>query len=69
MVDGPDWGIWQPDTVIKPKLDARTAIQKVREMNDRGQVLTLNLNMYEDGGISPESRVLMESVRKEIRGR
>ena len=69
MVDGPDWGIWQPETVITTMLSPGEALQIVRPMMERGQVLTLNLNMYEDGSISPQSRKVMETVRKEIRHR
>ena len=67
MVDGPDWGIWKPETVISPKLSTDEAVRIARHMAARGQVLSLNLNMYEDGTVAPQSRKVMEAVRKALR--
>jgi hypothetical protein len=70
VLDGPDWGINHPDTRInQPVFSAETAVGLVRRAAERGQTLSFNLLMYEDGSVSPESLNVMRAVREAIRGR
>ena len=70
VLDGPDWGINHPDTKIKqPAFSAEKAVGLVQRAAERGQTLSFNLLMYEDGSVSPESLEVMRAVRKAIRGR
>lgn len=70
VLDGPDWGINHPDTKInKPCLTPRRAVELVQKASARGQTLSFNLLMYEDGSVSPDSLEVMRAVRKAIRGK
>ena len=70
VLDGPDWGINHPDTKInKPCRTSRQAVELVRKASARGQTLSFNLLMYEDGSVSPDSLEVIRAVRKAIRGK
>ncbi|NQT51448.1 alpha-L-fucosidase [bacterium] len=69
ILDGPDWGIFQPDTTInRPVFTPEEAVGLVSRAAERGQTLSFNLLMYEDGAVSSESLAVMRAVRKAIRG-
>ncbi len=55
MADGPDWGIWKANTQIKPLITPKQAVQRVEHATKHGHVVTINLQMYEDGSVSPQS--------------
>jgi hypothetical protein len=67
-IDGPDWGIWRPDTRIVQVLNGITAAALVKDASQRGMPLSLNYLMYEDGTISPESLQTLRDVKTAIRG-
>jgi hypothetical protein len=68
-LDGPDWGVFKPETKISgPFFTPDHAAAMVRDASARGQVLSFNLLMYEDGSVSPKSLEVMRAVRKAIRG-
>ena len=70
VLDGPDWGINHPDTKIKkPCVSPEQAVELVKRASARGQSLSFNLLMYEDGSVSPDSMEVMRAVRTAIRGR
>jgi hypothetical protein len=70
VLDGPDWGIHKPDTKIqKPCLDPKQAVEAVQKASARGQALSFNLLMYEDGSVSPASLEVLRAVRQAIRGK
>jgi hypothetical protein len=69
ILDGPDWGINHPDTKIDPPtFSAEEATEMVRAAAERGQTLSFNLLMYEDGSVSPASLEVLRALRKAIRG-
>jgi S1-C subfamily serine protease len=68
-LDGPDWGIFKPETKITaPFFAPDHAVAMVQAASAHSQVLSFNLLMYEDGSVSPKSLEVMRSVRKVIRG-
>jgi hypothetical protein len=68
-LDGPDWGIYKPETKITgPFFTPDHAAEMVKDASARGQVLSFNLLMYEDGNVNPKSLDVMRAVRKAIRG-
>ena len=70
VLDGPDWGINHPDTRInQPAFSAEQAVGLVRRAAERGQTLSFNLLMYEDGSVSPASLDVLRAVRKAVRGK
>jgi hypothetical protein len=70
VLDGPDWGINGPDIKINPPaFSAERAVGLVRRAAERGQTLSFNLLMYEDGSVSPTSLEVLRAVRKAIRGK
>ena len=70
VLDGPDWGINHPDTRInQPAFSADQAVGLVRRAAERGQTLSFNLLMYEDGSVSPASLDVLRAVRKAVRGK
>ena len=68
QIDGPDWGINKPDTVIQsPLLTTDKAIRIALEAAARHQALSWNLLMYEDGSVSPASLSLLQQVGLALR--
>jgi len=69
ILDGPDWGIFRPDTRIsRPAFTPEQAVGLVSRAAERGQTLSFNLLMYEDGSVSPESLAVLRAVREAVRG-
>lgn len=70
VLDGPDWGINKPDEIINPPvLSPTAAITLVKNASSRGQTLSFDLLMYEDGSVSPASLEVLHALRKAIRGK
>jgi alpha-L-fucosidase len=70
ILDGPDWGIYQPETKIdSPRFSREQMTALVNNARERKLALSFNLLMYEDGSVSPESLDMMKYVRKIIRGK
>ena len=66
-IDGPDWGIWKPETKITPAIAAPQVITAIKEGIRRGMPLSLNFLMYEDGSVSPATMETMRAVKAAIR--
>lgn len=70
VLDGPDWGIYEPDTKIDPPQYTKDQIAAlIKNTTERKLALTFNLLMYEDGSVSPESLDMMNYVRTIVRGK
>jgi len=64
------WGHIQTNAVIeKPKFTLEQLTEKVRNAQKGRYPLSINLEMYEDGSVSPQSVSLLKELRKEIRGK
>lgn len=69
ILDGPDWGIWRPDTTIaKPVLTSEQIIDMAKCSKTHHVALSFNLLMYEDGTVSPASVDAVKQFGKTIRG-
>jgi hypothetical protein len=63
------WGHIEPNTIIsKPKftLDKLTAM--IRNAQQEQSPLSINLEMYEDGSVSPQSVALLKQLKEVVRG-
>jgi hypothetical protein len=70
IMDGPDWGIYKPETVIKPPVFTKDQIEQlVRNAMERKLAMSFNLLMYEDGSVSPGSIEMMKYVKTIFRGK
>jgi hypothetical protein len=70
QIDGPNWGITQPDTVIEPPHDTPDkAIQIAMQAAERDEALSWNLLMYADGSVSPASLQLLRRMGRAVRAR
>lgn len=70
VLDGPDWGIYQAGTVIRPPAFSREQIAGiVNNAMERKLALSFNLLMYEDGSVSPQSREMMRYVKSLVRNK
>jgi hypothetical protein len=70
ILDGPDWGVFRPDTIIQPpQLNHDQIVSMVEEAVARKIVPSFCLLMYEDGAFSEKSLEAMRLVRKIARGR
>jgi hypothetical protein len=68
QVDGPDWGINRPDTVIQPPhLTAEKAVPIALDAAERDIALSWNMLMYDDGSVSDASLKLLQQVGQEVR--
>lgn len=68
ILDGPDWGIAKPDYRIRQPIPAEALIGTVRRAMDHGQALSLNVLMFEDGSVSPDSLAVLKQLRAAVRG-
>lgn len=66
-VNSEGWGVWQPNTSIPLRMSAGQAIALVKRGAARGEVVSLNFDMYEDGTITPETLEMFRQVKKAIR--
>ena len=68
IMDGPDWGIYKPETIIKPPVFTKDQIEQlVLNAMERKLAMSFNLLMYEDGSVSPASLEMMKHVKNIVR--
>ena len=69
VLDGPDWGIWRPDTVIaKPKLTPEQIVEMAKNAKAHHVAISFDILMYEDGTVSPASLDAIKLFGKIVRG-
>ena len=61
-----DWGIWQRKQAIPLRVTASKAISIVKKANERGQLMSLNFNMYQDGQVTPETLAMFRELTAAI---
>jgi hypothetical protein len=65
-----DWGHFKRDTPIgPPQFTAAEMIAKVQDAVSRRNVPTIDVEIYQDGAISPATLSLLKAVRQAIKGR
>lgn len=65
-----EWGHIKENTLIpKPKLTLEKLTAVVRTAQKERYPVSINLEMYEDGSVSPESVALLKQLKKTIRGK
>jgi hypothetical protein len=70
IMDGPDWGIHKPETVINKPLYSKEQLEAlVKNALERKFAMSFNLLMYEDGSVSPESFEMMKYIKSVVRGK
>ena len=63
------WGHIEPNAVIsKPKFTLEKLTAKIRNAQREQAPLSINLEMYEDGSVSPQSVALLKQLKAAIRG-
>ena len=62
----PDWGIWNRDTKTTLTMNSAQALGILRQAIPRGQAMSLNFNMYEDGSVTPETLDLFRQVKQSM---
>ena len=68
QIDGPDWGINRPDTVIQPPyITPEKAIQIALDAAERDIALSWNMLMYDDGSVSDASLKLLQQAGQAVR--
>jgi hypothetical protein len=68
QVDGPDWGINRPHTVIQPPhFTQEKAIQIAMDAAERNIALSWNMLMYDDGSVSEASLNLLQQAGQAVR--
>jgi hypothetical protein len=65
-----DWCHWQPETPIPPPgVDKDTFVRDMESAIRRGIVPSVNLEIYQDGTMSPQSLEWMRAVRAAVKGK
>lgn len=65
ILDGPDWGVWKPNTVIlKPGGTVASWQQKINAGKRNGYPISLCVLMYEDGSLGKETEVLLKGLKR-----
>ncbi|HEX3572041.1 MAG TPA: hypothetical protein VHU44_14580 [Acidobacteriaceae bacterium] len=68
VLDGPDWGVWHPDTIIaKPKLTPEQIVEMAKNAKAHHVAISFDILMYEDGSVSPASLDAIKLFGKTIR--
>jgi hypothetical protein len=63
-----DWGHFKVNTPISPpRYSADTMIAKIRDAISRRNVLTFDVEVYQDGRSSPETLTLFKEIRRAIK--
>lgn len=60
-----DWNT----TIASPKYTPEQLTERIKHAKKNRYPLSINLEMYEDGSVSPESVELLENIRMKIRGK
>ena len=66
-INSAEWGVWQPGVKTPLSMSADHAIHGIRQANKRGQVVSLNFDMYQEGTVTPETLAMMRRVKAAIR--
>ena len=66
-VNSEGWGVWQPNTRIPLTMNAGQAIGLVKRATKRGEVISLNFDMYEDGTVTTKTLEMFHQLKKAIR--
>jgi Alpha-L-fucosidase len=69
ILDGPDWGIWKPDTTIAmPMFTSEQIVNMAKDAKAHHVALSFDLLMYEDGTVSPASLDAIKLFGKTVHG-
>ena len=69
VADEEDWGHDRPDSAISPPLfTTDRLVDWIKACRQRDIVATINMGIYQDGSVSPETLAQMAAVRRAIRG-
>lgn len=66
-INSAEWGVWQPEIKTPLTMSAAQAIAGIRQANKRGQVVSLNFDIYQDGTVTPETLAMMRQVKAAVR--
>ena len=65
-----EWGHIKPNAIIpKPRFSLEKMVKMVDRAKQGQYPLSINLEMYEDGSVSPDSVTLLKGLRNAIRGK
>ncbi|HYK34721.1 hypothetical protein [Alloacidobacterium sp.] len=63
-----DWGHFQSDTPIgPPRYSAEIMIVKIKDAMSRRNVPLFDIEIYQDGSISPQTAQMFEAIRRAIK--
>ena len=69
LVNG-DWGHFKANQPISPpRMTADVIVPKMNDAMNRGEVPLLDVEVYQDGTISPETLRLFQAIRREVKRR
>ena len=62
------WGHIQKDTPIpKPRFTLEKLVRMIEKAQGGQYPLSINLEMYEDGSVSPDSMAILRKLKEEVR--
>ena len=65
-VNSPGWGVWQPDFRIPLTMSASSAVGLVKRGMERGEVISFNFDMYEDGAVTPATLDMFRQLKETL---
>ena len=67
LMEPGDWTHTEKDTEIgDPMFTADRLVEIIRKSNERGNLPMMNLQIYQDGTISPKTRALLDTVARRL---
>lgn len=64
IFDGPDWGIWRPDTVINPPKSAEYWQDRINIAKKTKHPISFTILMYEDGTIGEKTEAVLKQLKR-----
>lgn len=66
IVNSNDWGIFRPEQKTYVQISAEKAAGIIKEANKRGQLMSLNFDMYQDGVVTPETLEMFKKLKVNV---
>lgn len=65
IMDGPDWGVWQPNTKIQPPNGSVERFQATIDHAKKDKhPISLTILMYEDGALGEETETILKQLKR-----
>jgi hypothetical protein len=65
-INSNDWGVWKPNQKVPLKHTVEELTKWIKEANRRGQLMSLNFDMYQGGVVTPETLEMFRKLKVNV---